>query len=242
MDSTMLLGLQAQRILQRRMDIAANNLANVNTTGFKADALVVEEITPNETFALEGPRSIRFARDIALARDLRQGAIAITGNPLDLAIEGGSYFSVQGPDGPLYTRDGAFTLDATGQLVTRDGLAVLSQDGAPIVIDPRGEAPSIGRDGAIRIAGVEAGRIGLSNFARPGALEKVGDNLWSAEGQPPQAGDGQIVQGALEESNVVAIVEMTNLIQISRAYESASRLARSADDLRQRAIDRLGRA
>jgi flagellar basal-body rod protein FlgF len=241
MDSTMLLGLQSQRIAQRRMDIAANNLANVNTTGFKADALVVEEVTPSETFAQEGPRSIRYARDIALARDLRQGPIAITGNPLDLAIEGDSYFSVQGPDGPLYTRDGAFTLDAAGQLVTRDGRPVLSQAGAPIVIDPRGETPSIGRDGTIRIAGVEAARIGTASFARPGALEKIGDNLWDAVGQPALEGEGQIIQGALEESNVIAIVELTNLIQISRAYESAARMVRSADDLRQRAIDRLGR-
>jgi flagellar basal-body rod protein FlgF len=241
MDSTMLLGLQSQRILQRRMDIAANNLANVNTTGFKADALVVEETTPSETYSLEGPRSIRYARDISLARDLRQGAIALTGNPLDLAIEGNSYFIVQGPDGPLYTRDGAFTLDGDGQLVTRDGRPVLSQAGTPIVIDPRGEAPTIGRDGAIRIAGVEAGRIGTASFDRPGALEKIGENLWSAGDQAPLPGEGQIIQGALEESNVIAIAELTNLIQITRAYESAARIVRSADDLRQRAIDRLGR-
>ncbi len=238
----MLLGLQSQRVLQRRMDIAANNLANVNTTGFKADALVTEEVTPSETFSLEGPRSIRFSRDIALARDLSQGPITITGNPLDLAIEGDSYFTVQGPNGPLYTRDGAFSLDGAGQLVTRDGRPVLSQDGAPIVIDPRSESPSIDRQGVIRIAGVEAGRVGTASFARPGALEKIGENLWDAMGQPPLAGNGQIIQGALEESNVVAIVELTNLIQITRAYESAARIVRSADDLRQRAIDRLGRA
>lgn len=241
MDSAMLLGLQSQRLLQRRMDIAANNLANVSTTGFKADQLVVEEITPPETFATEGPRDIRFSRDLTVARDLRQGPITVTGNPLDLAIEGDGYFTVQGEDGPLYTRDGAFTLDGSGQLVTGDGRPVLNQGGAPIVIDPRSEQPTIDRQGVIRIAGVEAGRVGVVQFDRPGALERVGENLWDAGDQPSAPAEGQVIQGALESSNVIAIVEMTNLIQISRAYESAARVVRSADDLRQRAIDRLGR-
>lgn len=241
MDSAMLLGLQSQRLLQRRMDIAANNLANVSTTGFKADQLVVEEITPPETFATEGPRDIRFSRDLTVARDLRQGPITVTGNPFDLAIEGEGYFMVQGEDGPLYTRDGAFTLDGAGQVVTGEGRPVLNQGGAPIVVDPRGEQPTIDRQGVIRIAGVEAGRIGVMQFDRPGALERIGENLWDAGEQAGAPAEGQVIQGALESSNVIAIVEMTNLIQISRAYESAARIVRSADDLRQRAIDRLGR-
>jgi len=241
MDSAMLLGLQSQRLLQRRMDIAANNLANVSTTGFKADQLVVEEFAPSEAFSNEGPRDIRFSRDLTVARDLRQGPITATGNPLDLAIEGPGYFTVQGPEGPLFTRDGAFTLDGAGQLVTGEGRPVLNQTGAPIVIDPRGEQPSIDRQGVIRIAGVEAGRIGIVAFDRPGALERIGENLWDAGDQAFFPAEGEVMQAALESSNVIAIVEMTNLIQISRAYESAARIVRSADDLRQRTIDRLGR-
>jgi flagellar basal-body rod protein FlgF len=242
MDSTMLLGLQTQRILQRRLDITANNLANVNTTGFKADALVVEEARTPDTFADAAPRDIRYARDITVARDLTQGAITLTGNPLDLAMEGESFFIVRGPNGPVYTRDGAFTLDGAGQLVTRDGRPVLSQEGSPIVLDPQGEQPTIDRSGVVRVAGVEAGRVGMASFQRPGALEKIGDNLWDAAGQTPLAGTGSIIQGALEESNVTAVTELTNLIQITRAYESAARVVRGADDLRQRTIERLGRA
>ena len=98
--------------------------------------------------ATDGVSDVRFVRDIGLTRDMDQGAIAMTGNALDVALEGQGFFMVQGPNGPLYTRDGAFTLTGEGRLVTSDGRAVLSSGGAPIVFDPQGEAPVIGRDGA----------------------------------------------------------------------------------------------
>jgi flagellar basal-body rod protein FlgF len=241
MDNALMLGLQTQRVLQRRMDVTANNLANVNTSGFKADALVMEEADNTTAHADDDPRDIRFVRDIALMRDMRQGAIAMTGNALDVAIEGEGFFTVEGPDGPLYTRDGAFSLTGDGRLVTSDGHPVLSSGGAPIVLDPQGESPVIGRDGAIRVAGVEAGRIGVARFAAPGALLKVGDNLWDAQAQAPQPFEGVVLQGALEGSNVRPVVELTRLIEISRAYQSAAKIVSNADDLRQRAIQQLGR-
>lgn len=236
-----MLGLQAQRVLQRRMDIAANNLANISTTGFKADGIVLEEVNDTDAVAAADPRDIRFVRDIALMRDMRQGPIAITGNPLDVAIEGDGFFMVQGDNGPLYTRDGAFTMTGDGRLVTSEGRAVLSQGGAPIVFDAQGQSPTIGRDGAISVGGVEVGRLGVAAFARPGALEKVGENLWSAEGQQAGAFEGVTVQGALEGSNVRPVVELTRLIEISRAYQSAAKIVQGADDLRRSAIERLGR-
>ncbi|MEZ6023464.1 MAG: flagellar basal-body rod protein FlgF [Hyphomonadaceae bacterium] len=241
MDNALLLGLQTQRVLQRRMDVAANNLANVNTSGFKADALVLEEADNTNAHADEDPRDIRFVRDIGLTRDMSQGPIAMTGNSLDVAIEGGGFFMVQGPNGPLYTRDGAFSLTGEGQLVTSDGHPVLNSGGAPIVFDPQGDSPSIGRDGAISVAGVEVGRIGVASFAAPGALSKVGDNLWDAQGQPTEPFEGVVVQGALEGSNVRPVIELTRLIEISRAYQSAARIVSGADELRKSAIERLGR-
>jgi flagellar basal-body rod protein FlgF len=241
MDNAQMLGLQTQRVLQRRMDVAANNLANISTAGFKADALVLEEVSGTNAHAEEDPRQIRFVRDIGLMRDMGQGPIAMTGNALDVAIEGAGFFMIEGPSGPLYTRDGAFTLTGEGQLSTTDGRAVLNSGGAPIVFDPQGESPSIGRDGAIRVAGVEVGRIGVAAFAAPGALSKVGDNLWDAQGQPTGTFEGVVVQGALEGSNVRPVLELTRLIEISRAYQSAAKIVSGADELRQRAIERLGR-
>ncbi|QGZ95814.1 Distal rod protein [Terricaulis silvestris] len=236
-----MLGLQTQRVLQRRMDVAANNLANVATSGFKADALVLEEAEETQAHAEEDPRQIRFVRDIGIVHQMEQGPVAMTGNPLDVALEGDGFIMVQGPNGPQFTRDGAFTLTGEGRLVTSDGRAVLSSGGAPIVLDPQGDTPSIGRDGAIRVAGVEAGRIGVVSFAAPGALSKVGDNLWDAQGQAPGEFEGVVVQGALEGSNVRPVVELTRLIEISRAYQNAAKIVSGADDLRQRAIERLGR-
>ncbi|MGE0185951.1 MAG: flagellar basal-body rod protein FlgF [Hyphomonadaceae bacterium] len=241
MDNALMLGLQTQRVLQRRMDIAANNLANVNTTGFKADGMVLDEAERTDAHAEEDPTEIRFVRDVALMRDMRQGPIAMTGNALDVALEGDGFIMVEGPSGPLYTRDGAFSLTGEGRLVTSDGRAVLNSGGAPIVLDPQGESPSIGRDGVIRVAGVEVGRIGVASFAAPGALSKVGDNLWDAQGQASGAFEGVVLQGALEGSNVRPVVELTRLIEISRAYQSAAKIVSGADELRQRAIERLGR-
>ena len=237
-----MLGLQTQRVLQRRMDIAANNLANVATSGFKADALVTDDVEDTGASAADAPSDVMFVRDIALMRDMRQGEIAMTSNPLDVAIEGDGFFMVQGPTGPLYTRDGAFTLAGDGSLVTADGHHVLNSGGSAIVLDPQGDTPSIGRDGAIRVAGTEVGRIGVVNFARPAALEKVGENLWDAKGQGQTAFEGVVVQGALEGSNVRPVVELTKLIEISRAYQSAAKIVAGADELRQRAIQDLGRA
>jgi flagellar basal-body rod protein FlgF len=242
MDNAMMIGLQTQLVLQRRMDIAANNLANAATSGFKADALVLEEDNDTDASAQAEPKDIRFVRDVTLMRDMRQGEIAMTGNPLDAAIEGEGFFMVEGPSGPLYTRDGAFQLSGDGRLTTSDGRAVLNAGGSPIVFDPQGESPSIGRNGAISVAGVEVGRLGLARFEAPGALEKTGENLWDAKGQSAAGFEGVVVQGALEGSNVRPVLELTKLIEISRAYESASRIVSGADELRQRAIERLGRA
>jgi flagellar basal-body rod protein FlgF len=241
MDNALMLALQTQRVLQRRLDVTANNLANVNTPGFKADDIVTENID-TAAHAEDAPEDIIFVRDIGLARDMRQGPIATTDNPLDIAIEGDGFIMVQGADGEtLYTRDGAFSLAGDGRLVTSDGHAVLSSGGAPIVLDPQGESPSIGHDGVIRVAGVEAGRIGVARFAAPGALLKVGDNLWDAQDQQTGPFEGVLVQGALEGSNVRPVLEITRLIEISRAYQSVSQIVASTDQLRQSAIERLGR-
>lgn len=235
-----MLALQTQRVLQRRMDVTANNLANVATSGFKADELLFEEVEDTGATAEEAPTDIVFVRDIGMLHRMEQGPIEMTGNALDVALEGEGFFMVEGPNGPLYTRDGAFSLTGEGRLVTSDGRAVLSSGGAPIVLDPQGESPSIGRDGAIRVAGVEAGRIGTASFAAPGALSKVGDNLWDAQDQAPGAFEGVVLQGALEGSNVRPVTELTRLIEISRAYQSAAKIVAQADELRREAIRTLG--
>lgn len=237
-----MIGLQTQRVLQRRMEITANNLANVATSGFKADSLMLDETTPRRARSEDTPHDIRFVRDMGLARDMSQGAITSTGNPFDVALEGNGFLMVQGENGPLYTRDGALAMNAQGQLVTSEGRPVLGSGGQAIQFDPQGESPSIARDGAISVRGEEVGRLGVVAFERPGALQKVGDNLWEANGQESGEFEGVVVQGAVEASNVRPVIELNRLIEISRAYQSAGNMVASEDDLRKRTLERLGRA
>ncbi len=241
MDNALLIGLQTQRVLQRRMEIAANNLANISTTGFRADMLITEEVSRSPARSADAPQDIRFVRDLTVGRDTRQGALNVTGEAFDLALEGEGFFVVMGPAGIAYTRNGAFTLNGEGALVTQDGFPVLDSGGAPIQFDPEGERPVIGPDGAISVGENEVGRVGAALFDRPGALERMGDSLWTAGDQTANPFEGRIVQGALEQSNVQPVLELTRIIEISRAYENAARIVASADQTRQRALERLGR-
>lgn len=238
-----MIGMQSQMVLRRRMEAVANNLANMTTDGFKADNfLFAQDVDPGATSSDE-PHDIRFVKEAGIVRDMSQGPIRITGNPFDVALQGDGFFAVQTDEGAAYTRDGGFTLSADGTLVTKDGKPVLSDAGAPMVFDLRGEAPVINTEGAISIAGVEAGRIGVYNFESPDELQKLGDNLYNAGTQTANRADAtHVVQGAVEGSNVRAVIEMTRMIEISRAYESASRMVNNDDTLRKSAIETLGKA
>lgn len=243
MDNALMIGMQTQMVLRRRMEAVANNIANVATTGFKADTFAFE-MMEGDARDNGKVRDIRFVREAGLVRDMASGPIANTGNPFDVAIDGEGFFSVQGEDGEtLYTRAGDFTLAADGRLVTAAGQPVLSDSGTPLVFDLRGEQPVIDRTGAISVAGVEAGRIGVFRFESPEGLEKVGDNAYAPGAQIATATtEARVIQGALEGSNVRAVVELTRLIEISRAYESASRIVSGDDELRKNAIQTLGRS
>jgi len=243
MDNELMIALQTQRVLQRRMDSTANNLANATTNGFKADQIRFQSLVDNAAHSEDQPRDVRFVSEAGIVRDMGQGPIARTGSALDVALQGDGFFMVRAPDGgTAYTRAGSFKLGADGSLTTLDGHAVLSQGGAPLVFDPQGGEPTIDGTGAISIAGVEAGQLGIAKFANPSALQKIGDSLFSADGETPETSTARVVQYAIEGSNVKAVVELTNLIQISRAYEAAAQMVQNTDDLRKQVIQTTGRA
>ncbi len=244
MDNALMIGMQTQMVLRRRMEAVANNIANVATSGFKADTFTFE-MDASEAASDSGEvKDIRFVREAGLVRDMASGPIANTGNPFDVAIDGDGFFAIQGDDGATqYTRDGSFVLGADGRLMTQSGHAVLGESGAPLVFDLRGEQPVIDKTGSISIAGVEAGKLGVFEFEAPEGLEKVGYNAYAPGDQAAIASaESRVIQGALEGSNVKAVVELTRLIEISRAYESASRMVSGEDELRKSAIEKLGRA
>ena len=165
--------------------------------------------------------------------------------PLDFAIDGeGAFFTVgDGANGEAYTRDGAFTLDPEGRLTTKAGAPVLG-DGGEIVLNPALGPVSVGADGTITQDGQTTGRLSVVRFEALGVLEKGGDGLYrnTSNAQTMDAPDARIQQGMLEAANVNPLIEITNLVEISRAYESVTRMIENATDLSRRAVERLGRA
>ncbi len=250
MDNAIYVGLSRQMTLQRALDLTANNLANVDTAGFKVEHLSVmtdPETPPGASFGL-GRDPIKFVLDNGSTRDFGQGSTELTGATFDVAIQGNGFFSVQTADGVRYTRDGRFGTDANNQIVDQKGEPVLDQSGSPITIDPSLGAPVIGNDGTItqsgRNGGVnKVGRIGVTRFANKGALSKTGDNQFADDGTAgaTAANDAVVRQGYVEKSNVNPVLEVTNLIDIQRAYERMQNIIVDTQNLSSKAVDGLGK-
>ena len=238
MENALTVGLSQQVVLRRAMNVAANNIANMNTTGFKAEKLSFQEyLQPFETN--EGKEALALVWDVASHRDFSAGSLTQTGAPLDFAIDGEAFFAVQTPDGVQYTRNGHFGLDENGQLVTRGGFPVLDDGGAPILIDPDLGPVSVGNDGVIAQGDNQVGAFGLNAFQTPQGLLRVGDGLFQTDEAPIPPTRVAIRQGFLEGSNVEPIRAVTNMIEISRAYQSAAKLIETADELARQAVQKL---
>jgi flagellar basal-body rod protein FlgG len=243
-------GMQAQQV---NIDTIANNIANVNTTGFKQGRaefqdLLYQNIRPAGTASSSStnyPVGLQLGlgtRPVATDRIYSQGDFRQTGNPLDLVVEGKGFFQVRMPTGETaYTRDGSFHLDAQGSLVTADGNPLEPQ----ITIPANAETITIGKDGTVTVTQAgqsdaqQVGTIQIANFQNPSGLNAVGGNLFmssAASGDavadtPGENGLGRINQGFLEQSNVSVVEEMVNMIIAQRAYEVNSRAVRVADDM-----------
>lgn len=234
-----MVGLSAQQVLRQRMDVTANNLANMTTAGFKAERLVMRELSERPAAASDNPAEIAFVDAWMLQRDFSTGPLAQTGNPLDMAIEGEGFFVIQTEAGEAYTRDGRFTLNEQGQVITHTGDLVLG-DGGPITIDPEAGPISISREGTISQNEANVGKFRTVAFDTPAALEKVGDNLWRATDEAPRAPENsRVAAGFVEGSNVNAVSELTQMIEISRAYQAVSKMISQSDELRGASIEKL---
>ncbi len=245
-------GLDAQ---QTRLRVIANNLANVNTTGFKKDRVIFEDLlyqnvrqvgaqTTQNTQYPSGFYLGTGVRTVASEKLHGQGTITLTERSLDVAVDGRGYFQILRPDGTLaYTRDGSFKMDANGQLVTASGLLL-----QPAITIPQGaQSVTIGRDGtvSVAIAGqaalTQVGTVQLVDFVNPTGLEPIGQNLFLESvasgapqaGTPGQNGLGELIQGSLETSNVNSVEELVNMIETQRAYEMNSKAISAADEMMQ---------
>jgi len=247
MDNTIYVGLSRQMVLQRALDIAANNLANVDTVGFKVESLTVQT-DPEAPPSVPSSDPIKYVIDRGLARNFGQGGLEQSSNPLDVGIEGDGFLTVQTADGPRYTRDGRLGLDAQNQLVDHQGNPVMSSGGSPITVDPQKGQISIAKDGTISQAGqngqtLQVGKLGVVRFTDLSSLKKQGSNLYDANGAAPTTATGaRMHQGMIERSNVQPIVEITQLINITRAYERVTQMVSQTQDLTESAVQRLGKA
>ena len=248
--STAATGMTAQ---QKKMDVIAHNLANVNTTGFKRSRLEFEEVfsetlkSPGAPRAQGGgapsPEQVGLGvRTVATTRSLEQGQLVSTDNPLDVAIEGAGFLRIQRPSGEeAYSRAGNLRADADGRLVTQGG-ELLEAD---IRIPADATQLTIRKDGGVfatvpgRVDPIELGELDLALFPNPGGLLSLGGNLFAeSEGsgtplivRPGEEGAGQLSQGFLESANVQAVTEMIDMITTQRAYEMSSKAIQAADQM-----------
>jgi flagellar basal-body rod protein FlgG len=243
-------GLDAQ---QMRMSVISNNLANVNTTGFKRDRASFEDMLYQNirqpgsqvTADNQSPTGLMLGTGVRLVATEKmhmQGSIMTTQNALDMAITGDGFFQIQQPDGTVaYSRDGSFKINAEGQMVTANGQPLEPA----IVIPPNASNITIGQDGTVSIeltagGGSQVlGQIEIARFVNPAGLQSLGQNLLretAASGAPVvlapgTEGAGQIMQGALEASNVNVVEEMVNMIETQRAYEINSKAISAVDGM-----------
>ncbi len=236
MQDGLYVALSAQVALEQRLTTIADNLANVNTTGFRATGIKFEEVVSN---VATGEAAFVSQGDTFLPD--RAGEMVATGNPLDFAVQGDAWFAISTPEGTVMTRDGRFTMQPTGELVSINGYPVLDPGGSPIQLDPAGGRPEVGRDGFLRQDGRQLGAIGLYAF-RPEPNFSRFENSGVIPQVPPEPivdrNDVGVLQGFVENSNVNPIKELTNLITVQRAFDSVAALIKDGD----RAIDMTVRA
>ncbi len=244
---------------QNNMDVIANNIANVNTTGFKKSRAEFEDLVyhnlkePGQASGLNsitptGVQTGMGVRTAAVQKDFTAGQPMVTKNPLDLQIEGTGFFQLRTPDGEIaYTRDGSFKKDSSGRIVDKNGNSLIPDITIPatsiaLEISPAGEVRCINDKGGDPQV---LGQIDIVNFINPAGLKNVGKNLFlpsPSSGQPTQSrpgtnGTGYLQQGEIETSNVNIVDEMVNMITAQRSYETNSKVIQTSDQMMQTAVN-----
>jgi flagellar basal-body rod protein FlgG len=234
---------------QQRMDVLSNNLANINTTGFKKDGVVVQSFEEVLTMKVNGMQSTGIGnmtlgvKSGQVYTDFQQGSYIQTNNPFNIALQGEGFIHIGVLDGngelmDRYTRDGSFVLSSTGELMTQDGLYVMGQEG-PIRLE-EGNI-SINESGQIYLNDAYVDQIRLVDFNKLD-IRKEGNNLYVAEdGAEVLEFQGQVLQGFLEESNVNSIREMVDMINVMRSFESNQKVVQTQDETLGKAVNEVGR-
>ncbi len=245
MENALLIGLSRQVALARELDVVANNIANVDTNGFKRRGTVFQEyLAPtarHEHFRAGQDRRLSYVWDRGTALTYSQGTMERTGNPLDVAIQGDALFAVRsGPGGEKYTRNGSLGVNGKGELVNSDGHVMVTDQGT-VTFGPTETDVRIAADGSITTSNGPKGKLKLVAVPNPQVLRNEGQNLFSTAVplQPAQARDARLAIGEIEKSNVKPVMEISRLLELSRAYQNVASLMQRTDEIRRSAIARL---
>jgi flagellar basal-body rod protein FlgF len=250
MENALLIGLSRQVALGHELDMIANNIANVDTTGYKADKEVFSDFlaprASDQNFNGRD-RQVNFVEDRATYIDMAPGSLQHTGNPLDVTIDGNAYLVVQTARGQRYTRNGALQVNGAGQLVTSNGDKVLGT-GGPITFQNLDHDIVISSSGIITVregsstADTPRGTLQLASFANPQVLQKDGASAFMAPpgvASNPAPANTRVVQGSIEKSNVNGVAEMARMIAITRSYTDIANILSQEGDLRKNALTQL---
>lgn len=244
MNSGMYAAVSGSLAAMRRLDVITNNLANINTPGYKKDNMAFEGLLAgpvNPPAVPQGKTADPIMQKENIYIDYSNGTISQSGNPMDLALDGDGFFAVTTPEGTAYTRQGNFRTSPDGTLVTVDGYPVQGTGGSTIRI--QGSVFEVDAKGVVTVDGEQGGTIAVVDFEKPYKLTKAANALFVPE--DPQAttqiGKGQVQQGFVEGSNVDSILEMVQMIETNRYFEACSKVIKGFDDMATKAANELGR-
>lgn len=227
--------LSKQAGLMKELNSVANNIANASTAGYRREGYLFSEYVQRL-----GQDDYSLSQTNVAGRyfDVSPGSFTSTGAPFDVAIEGEGFFLVETPRGERLTRQGSFLMDAEGQLVTHEGFRVLGDGGSPVAIPVDASNITIAQDGTIAADGAPVGKLGLVTAPQT-ALAREGDNLFRADEETQAVEFPKIRQGFLEESNVNAVIEVSRLIEVQRAYELNQQLMKDEDERVKKTVDAM---
>jgi flagellar basal-body rod protein FlgF len=243
MDPISVLAASGIRSRMQSLDLLANNLANAGTNGYKADREFYSLFTSDDAASGDSGNTSTLPMVDKRWTDFSQGLLMNTANPLDLGLSGNGFFAVNGPSGPLYTRNGSFQISSSGVLVTSDGYAVRAQGGAPITVDP--SAPlEVTSDGAVQQKGAVLGQLDIVSFADPATLVKQGSNYYrnsSPNATPASATNVEVHQGHIESSNVRTPDAAVQLVGVMRQFEILQKAITMTADMGKQAVQEVAR-
>ncbi len=237
MENSIYLGLSRQMTLRTNMDIIANNVANMNTPGYRGQNLLFHEYISNPR-GQDDPLS--FVQDKGQYQVTTPGPVRATENPLDIYVNGPGFIGIQGPGGqPAFTRAGNFSMDGEGRLVTPAGFTVSSLGGGEIIIPQGSSEIKIDESGVISNQEGQIGQLEIVEFENIQELNPIGNNLYTTDAVPVAAENSTVLQGHLEGSNVQPILEMTRMIDTLRSYQSVQNILQSENQRLRDAIQKL---